>query len=509
MPAAIVNEALRRTWMHRVAAWPPWMWMALLAATFALPILGSLLAPRIVYDGFVGPYLWRPVIYDEGFNPVNTAFLLWLAIIDVGWFTSLFRAYRQRVDPLAGIALAAVMFIGSTLRVLQDADLFAPFAESTGDASIACAPYLPGGVLDRCAAVLFITPVIWVWASLLLFLAARLALESRIIAEAKGVNHGLRHYAATLVLLVLLWLFVHRWQPDFVRVLPSPAWGVAAALAAFGLLWWRSHEGDGLNWRWGLIGYSLFPLLGVLELVRLWLIDAVPGWSSTLPQATWIAGVYVAAPTLLVASWRWKMSRLGATRKGRPGSAAAGLGWVYYLLVVEAVLIVIGVLGLRDLMEGRGDAGAWFRLALAPLGVVAGSWLLARGLSGPLRPNPLFRPLAHPFNLMMLGGQMADGFVTAIALDVLHASEKHVLPRTLVGWVQQIGLPAPLDAYPTVVVMILYKLAVVLAIAWLLDTRLAPLVPADSALIGVVKLTVFAVGFGPGTRDAVRLVMGT
>ncbi len=135
-------------------------------------------------------------------------------------------------------------------------------------------------------------------------------------------------------------------------------------------------------------------------------------------------------------------------------------------------------------------------LALATLSTVAtmvGLWLLAPRAA-------VARSLLLPINALVYFGQYLDGAATYWGIDQFGYQEKHVLTGFFI------------DQAGTAVVMFPVKLVFVTFVLYLMDvTYRDDLKDADGrpgTLVGLLKLTVLAVGMGPGTRDMLRLVMG-
>ncbi|MCD6461507.1 MAG: DUF63 family protein [Thermoplasmata archaeon] len=102
----------------------------------AVIVLGSILAPRVFWDGFVWKYVWGPVVADSlgmeimgaraGYNPVNTALYAVLLPLMVAWIYVLFRRLRISFDTGMIISLLPFVVSGATYRVLEDMGVFRP-----------------------------------------------------------------------------------------------------------------------------------------------------------------------------------------------------------------------------------------------------------------------------------------------------------------------------------------------------------------------------------------------
>lgn len=86
-----------------------------------------------------------------------------------------------------------------------------------------------------------------------------------------------------------------------------------------------------------------------------------------------------------------------------------------------------------------------------------------------------------------------DATTTFVGLQFFGFWEQHVLARWLMGL---FGTPA---------VMYLEKFLILLPVVWILDREMKD---EDPDLINFVKLTIFILGFGPGTRNLLIMLMG-
>jgi uncharacterized membrane protein len=109
-------------------------------------------------------------------------------------------------------------------------------------------------------------------------------------------------------------------------------------------------------------------------------------------------------------------------------------------------------------------------------------------------------PMLSWTNALVLLGQFLDGTATFWGIDFFGYREKHVLPGFLI------------DATGTGAVMFPLKLAFVSFVFYVIDVtyrrELFDEAGRPSSYVGLLKLTVLALGMGPGTRDMLRLAMG-
>lgn len=142
---------------------------------------------------------------------------------------------------------------------------------------------------------------------------------------------------------------------------------------------------------------------------------------------------------------------------------------------------------------------------LCVLGVFAAGWVGRRK-------DARLAAYAVPLNLGLVYGHMLDGFASFIAicsnaagsctgavlfgLSLPSYGEKHPVSNALLGlgngWV-----------FPVI------KLALVVAIIWVLDVEYKKDLEREQNLSGLVKMAILVLGLAPGLRDYLRLAMGT
>jgi len=91
--------------------------------------LGSLILPEIIWEGFVNPNIWEPVISDatqgdSPYNTQNTALFAVLLFAFVIALSGVFRVYElpARADTI--IALIPWVILAAAIRVLEDSEFF-------------------------------------------------------------------------------------------------------------------------------------------------------------------------------------------------------------------------------------------------------------------------------------------------------------------------------------------------------------------------------------------------
>ncbi len=70
---------------------------------------------------FLNKYFIEPMVYGEGYNPVNTSVFIFLLFLTLVLIYKLFVGLRIPIDRSLGVGSVPYVFLGSSLRVLKDA----------------------------------------------------------------------------------------------------------------------------------------------------------------------------------------------------------------------------------------------------------------------------------------------------------------------------------------------------------------------------------------------------
>lgn len=539
---------------------PSWTYLLVLAGLLAAAFLLSWLFPQIFWSppdpplgvldarcpdgghhltgyGFFYNYYWGPILCDEGYNVYNTASWAVLLGLILLWLYRLSLEIKENVG--LSFVLAGVPYLvwGSIFRVLEDADLFAPYGTLQ--------PPVPTGhgFLDHYLGVFFVTPIIYVEITFLVIGLLLWGHRARRVAEGRTVSHGLQYFAYSLLLLLALYTALWASHPTYLRRVAHPLVALGGCLVAFWLVYRHARNQQRIDPHVVMGAYGLVFLTLGLYYMSVWMTGGFPTWhppapdpaaltyplrgdlgTLTLPVQGWVLGALVLAPALLVVSARRKGLLLAGVRREteRPARSSYGLPVLVLVLflLAEALAVFLSVLGLQDLAQ-RQIAHAWSAggflgyaktvglLAAGPAAIGAGTWVARAWARGPLGIHPVLAYFAAPINLLMLWGQATDAFMTSLGIDVYHYQEKHVLPRFLIEGVDSLHLPEPWGNYSTTMVMIPLKLLVVLLVVVAIDASADKELRTRANLINLVKLGIIMVGLSPGVRDAVRLAMVT
>ncbi|HEX9709870.1 MAG TPA: DUF63 family protein [Candidatus Thermoplasmatota archaeon] len=401
----------------RAAAVPDPRYKLAVNLVIALPpialAVGLLVAPAVVWDGFLYPFFWRSIEADargvggaaEAYNVVDTVAYALLLVPALLLIWRVLERVRVRVDNRFVLMLTPFLVLGGAGRALEDAVYFRePFVYA------------------------FISPLIYVAEG---FLVLALVVASTWVASAAatgGTARGVAAWCAAFAPGAAAIFLLGTAQPTFVAAaVPAPIM-VSALAAAF--------------------------LAGVAGVLRA--TDARPHGFVLIA-----GGLLLGVVGYLIVRW----AALGA--------------WDPAASPVETHLdqgpVILGL------------------AAVATVLTIAGLWLAAPKVGWA-------RNLLLPINGLVYFGQYLDGAATYWGIDHFGYEEKHVVAGF---FIEQAG---------TAFVMFPLKLVVFTFILYLIDVKLRDdLKDADGkpgTLVGLLKLTVIAVGMGPGTRDMLRLVMG-
>jgi len=145
-------------------------------------------------------------------------------------------------------------------------------------------------------------------------------------------------------------------------------------------------------------------------------------------------------------------------------------------------------------------AGVRFDIFFVIFGILLGIMFLVYLIPSLLKKYPQIKVLRDPFNLSMIFGQMLDGLTTYITIyDPFHMGlppyvEKH--PAS--DFIMQIWPPL----FPIV------KFALVLTVIYVFDIAYKEELKEHRQLVNLFKIGIFLLGFAPGFRDLLRVMMG-
>ncbi|GEM_PF-4606935 len=502
-----------RAWVERNALWVS---LGALALAAGLVAVGTQVAPERFYDHFVWEDLYGPLVVDahqcrtsddpacQSLGPPGvpakdgytiTAELTYgvvLATLLYGIYVGLFRRFQIKADGAFVAALLPWILLGPTGRALEDADVFCR-------AGTHCDPNV--------FAYLFISPVIYVMIALLVIASMLVGVWVERRRE-RGWRALSALLAAPLLVGFALFAYLSLARAGDFTALP-PLWFMALAVAgAWALFVWRARLGA------ATMNLAVFTLglpfaAGTLWLVVRWLVGGV--WS----DAAWNGRLYLLAAVfvllaagvtaLAVMALARLLSGTGALARWAgfatrvPAAWEARLGWAGAVLVALAALMAGILPNVAPFFDGvpRQDV-------LIPLFALAGAALLVVfaalhvGREVGKRPRALLG-FATGLNASLVFAHMIDGVSTWVALKdplgfgIPPYSEKHPFSDFLLRYLGGFLYP-------------LAKLLMIVVVIWLLDREVGE--DDDRNLVGLVKMAIFVLGFGPGLRDLLRLAMG-
>ncbi len=471
---------------------PLWTVPALL---LAVPLLAWLIAQVVpaFYDNVIWQYYWGPIKADaqnvarlthdgivahSGYNIVNTlswAVLLGVCILGIA---QMLTRLRTPMDAKLIIAATAWVVVGSVVHVLEDT-----------------------GLMLTPLQYFFITPPIY-----LLFGA--FGIGSFLIGqwlkrvEAKaGLHAALRMLWLVHVVLVLLWtgLWLNQWGQITIYV--NPLWVAGMAVVSFFVARHFIQRTGHIDPSQLTLTLSLgtFLLAGAYVISFLrdpWMLqsDSALHWSPLVALA-------LAAGVVLATRQAPRKALLGVILVG----GSLGMG-VIALVLVRLVGSRLGF-AFVDALHGLGAVA----VVLAVAALAGYRWF---GKLKPQLPHVLARmgpAYALPINLLIVFGQMVDGFATSLGIDLAGYEEKHVLSSAIIDQFRTFSVTVGFDfgaAYPTFIAFATVKLLVSLLVIFAIDVYSKDDAEAHPTMIGLVKFAIIMVGIGPGVRDFVRLAIG-
>ena len=183
-----------------------------------------------------------------------------------------------------------------------------------------------------------------------------------------------------------------------------------------------------------------------------------------------------------------------------------GFLWYFHKFTYHMALSSLGILILLPAIYLIGywlignpwaDSGETYFLVLPLVLILAGGTVL--GIFALSKTGVL--PITSSFiNLFLVFGHMLDGWASYIAIKDpftlgLVYGEKHPLPKFLMDHVHGLSYP-------------LVKLIMVLIVIYLIDTPFKQELEKYVNLRNLLKLAIFILGFAPGFRDLLRVIMG-
>ena len=515
-------------WRQNVERNALWYALGALGLAVAVVAVGTVVAPEVFWDRFVWEDLYGPLVVDarqcstaaqcpgldaipgihvkDGYTITSElTYGLVLAVLLYGIYVGLFRRHGIVADGWFVAALMPWILLGPLARVLEDTNVFCRPGTD-------CDP----GVF----AYLFISPVIYIHIAVyvIAFLLLGVYLQHRRHADPRLLS-GI--VGAVLLLGFAAYTWVGTEYNEGFSALP-PLWFMLLACAgALALFHHRARRGlTSINLTVFVLGIPYAA--GCLWLIGRWLAGRpwMPNWPGPLHL---VAGAFIVALTALVVGVVYAVAKsLSRSRVPAAWARAATkvseeserrVGWAGVVAVGLAALMA----GILPNLAPLFDAVPAKERVIPVLGLGGFALLLAFtflhvGREAGRRPG-VFLIYAGAFNLALVMAHMIDGLSTWVALSDpldlgLRYGEKHPFSEFLLRYWD--GLLFPFA-----------KLLLVLVVAWLMDREapaqararadgtLSEAALADERnLVGLVKMAIFVLGFGPGLRDLLRLSMG-
>lgn len=149
---------------------------------------------------------------------------------------------------------------------------------------------------------------------------------------------------------------------------------------------------------------------------------------------------------------------------------------------------------------------------IAPLGALALTYLPQFITRAAKMSEDVQAAFANPINKLMIFGQSLDGVATSLGLDFYGYGEKHVLSAKVINtfqdFAERIDWQWGAD-HPTFLAFLPLKFLLPVLIIWAMDVQ-ATRKGEDlhPTVTGLLKFAIIMVGFGPGTRNFIRMGFG-
>ncbi len=384
-------------------------------------VIGSIALPDLFWDRFLYRYFWGPVeidakemdpithsdgfVIDQGYTLVSE---ITYGIILIMALYGIFRILERldiKIDVKFTLSVAPFFFLGGTLRVLEDAELYRE-------------PYV----------YFIISPFIY-------FLIGIVILVTVIFSDWVGKRKDLPKNR-TIVLAYMPWIIfnlvyilLYIFSQDSFNYMVHPIIPLVISVGMILLLNHQNTKGE-FDPYLAVFLFGLFLLSFSVFIIMLW------------PEIT-----------------PWTQAYL--TAQGRSGVTTEPMGGVWVILISVSITFCT---------------------------FIAGRLLMNR--------YPVMKIYENPVNVFIIFGQMFDAAATFVGVDFYGYSEKHPIPDFF------------FQTFGTSAVFLPIKLALGLAIVYVIDISFSDDLKSYPNLKGLIKIIVIVLGLGPGTRDVLRLVMG-
>lgn len=222
--------------------------LLLFLAPIVILAIGSLVARDLVWDRFLHPFVWEPIVFDTGFTIVNTA--LWALLLGLLLFLSfrLVQKVEQPVDMHLIFAVLPYMLGGAIVRVMEDT-----------------------GYFGEPLRYLFVTPLIYVmiFGVAVLWLLIGYALRRQ--SQAVGKEAAMR---STIGLFGVIWVLYFAWTTfggqETVSVFGSPWVLLFAFIVPLAYFWFYTRQSESFSQLGVMAAFGAAFMLFALYMLVLW-----------------------------------------------------------------------------------------------------------------------------------------------------------------------------------------------------------------------------------------------
>ena len=431
------------------------LWLTLL--TFGAVFVGFFVANDVIWTDGLKPIVWDPIMEDAGsagdadYNPMNTLLYTFSMLGSVVVLQAVFRKINVPADNRMLIALLAWVCLAPVLRVLEDADFFSSDMDW-----------------------LFISPIIHLHLAAWLVVIAGISHYVASQWEDLHTDNSENKIRRSMIPILSIALFFH-WS-----FLYQPAYS--------------NHESMGMLWVWMGVFASYAVLFSVLIKTR--------GWPAITRGLLSFGG---AASTLGLFHWFQFLSTPWAQESSR---VSESIEW-WPLFVV---LGIPGIICYGMYRFGRDDALQMkltgYEAGVLPDRVRIKAWEdFGDGIENhPVEMLSRRALLASPMVLVMVYGQLCDGFATMVGIDFFGYGEKHVVSNQVIVYGGEINSMLGINFGEGAWLFVLVKAVLITAITMMFIEMKVEKRQRHIRIL--IVLAVLIVGLAPGLRDIGRLMLG-
>ena len=407
--------------------------------------IGSIILPEIIWDGFVYPNVWEPVVGDADsgdspYNPENTVLFAILLFTFVIALSGVLRIYNLPARDDTIIAFIPWVVLAAALRVLEDAEFFIDGTDK-----------------------LFISPVIHFHLAIWIIVAGIISLlvtkNLQNINDNEIFNQMLNRIRFSVLFLFLIFYLI-LFEPSLEQHGNLSWFSIPITVILAMLVAWLSPAIPNLSWK--PIERMLFSTGNTFCVLAFgfWLQFFIEPWGSYSTQEFWPIPISLGVPIIVIVL----LHKYGIKSK----------------IELEHKGLEAGVL------EEHWTAAEWEEHKSPEKDEI--EKLMSKAM------------IASPLTLSFTFGQLCDGLATWIGIDFGNYKEKHVLGTKIMEFGSTIieGEGAWL--------FLLVKIALTALLIFVFSKTRVEFHQKHLRLL--IVLALLAVGMAPGLRNLGRNILG-